>query len=256
MKNLLLYVNFFFLILSSAAWAEIRETARMKEALAGARAGDVVVLDIDNTILETPQALGSDQWVDYLIGKYKAQGLEPKAALDRALVDWDRVQRATRMQLVEAETPNLVRAVRRKGVTILALTARPANLADVSVGQLRANDVTFPTYDGFRGEGVVYHGGVLFADGKNKGHVLRDFLRQLNIQPARILFVDDKAKNVKNMDAEFANDGFPNINYRYGAADPKVRAFSKEVAELQWTYFDRFGQLISDEAAEEILEDM
>lgn len=249
------YFYLLFLLLSLSAQAEIREAKFMHEALGNLAVGDVVVLDIDNTLLEPAQTLGSDQWFDYLIEKYKNTGLEIPKAVERALQDWQPVQLETKVKLVEGYTPTLIREIRAKGVKVLALTARGNQLSQVTLQQLRSAGIELPTYPGFNNPNIIYSEGVIFANGQNKGHVLRDFFARTQILPARLLFVDDKIKNVKNMDAEFAKDVFPNINYRYGAADERVKAFSKEIAELEWMYFSERKILISDEEAKKILED-
>ena len=239
----------------SVAAAEIRQVGTMKEALADIVQGDVVVFDIDNTILEPVQTLGSDQWVDYLVEKNKHAGLDAKQALEKALIDWRLVQRATEVRLVEPNTAQQIRKLQMNGITVLALTARPQDLDQVTVDQLSRLGVHFEHHNGFIGNDVGYLEGVLFANGKNKGLVLRDFLNQLKLSPHRLIFIDDKEKNVKNMDAEFAKDSFANINFRYAAADERVKSFSSAIAELEWNYFAYEGILISDKLASELIVD-
>jgi hypothetical protein len=239
---------------AAAAQAEIRQTASMQEAMSIVQADDVVVFDIDNTIVETVQTLGSDQWVDYLIAKYQKRGMDVPHAVEAALADWVPVQKVTGMRTVEDITPAIIRRLQNSGVKVLALTARPPELVPSTIKNLSANGVQFVQYDGYTSDGVVtYAGGILFANGKNKGTVLRDFLRQLKLEPKRLIFIDDKEKNVKNMDDEFSKGPFPDICFRYGAADARVKAFSADIAELEWDYFIRQNILISDEAAAEIL---
>lgn len=250
MKKVIFLFSALFLLTLSAQ-AEIREVATMKAALSGIHKGDVVVLDIDNTILEPTQTLGSDQWFEYLLEKNKQ--IDSETAFENTRRDWIEVQKVTNVELVEQTTPKLVRTLQAKGIMVLALTARPETLANVTAGQLRVLGVEFKTYSGFGSNETVYNSGVLYAGSKNKGLVLRDFFSQLNIKPNKLVFVDDKVKNVNNMDAEFGHDVFPNINFRYAAADPKVKSFSKEIAELQWSYFIDNNVLITDLEAQKIL---
>src|SRR5262249_21763684 len=150
--------------------------------------GDVVVFDIDNTILEPIQTLGSDQWVDHLIERNKEAGLSVEKAVEAALRDWEQVQRVTEVRLVETQTVKLIRKLQFQNVATLALTARPSQLRSVTENQLASLDVRFDRY------------GVQFADGKNKGLVLKDFLAKMGLAPRRLIFIDDKLKNIKNMD--------------------------------------------------------
>lgn len=241
-----------FSIAASAA-AEIRQVETMKVALADVSAGDVVVFDIDNTILEPVQTLGSDQWFEYLVKKYEGQGQDHAQAILSSQADWNLVQQQTDVRLVEKGTARLIRKLQLRGITVIALTARPDALKDVTAGQLSSLRVHIEQYEGYDNPDVVYSEGIIFSAGKNKGVILKDFLERLNIQPARLFFVDDKEKNVNNMDAEFAKTQIVNINFRYAAADPRVFAFNPNIAEFQWEHFLKTGELISDEEAEEIL---
>jgi hypothetical protein len=223
---------------SLSAQAELREAANIAEALSDVRAGDLVVFDIDNTILEPVQTLGSDQWFEYRVGIHKSQGESDEQAIRGAIVEWLPVQKATSVQLVEDSTAERIKVLQDKGITVLALTARPDELRPATLSQLESVGVNIEV--------------ILFAFGKNKGQVLREYLQTIGLVPERLLFVDDKPKNVNNMDAEFLQDDFKNINFRYGAADSKVRAFSSKIAEAQWFYFQEYGEFISDAQAERL----
>lgn len=241
MKQTKNIINILMLLFTLSAQAEIREAATMKEALNNLAVGDFVVFDIDNTVLEPAQTLGSDQWFEYRVQVHKAQGEDEKLAVERAIDDWLPVQKATEVKLVETETSQMIKELQDKGIEVIALTARPEDLESATIRQLQTVGVKFKN--------------ILFSFGKNKGVVLREFINQNGFQLTRLIFIDDKEKNVKNMDAEFVNDNIVNINFRYGAADQKVQNFSKDIAEIQWFYFQEYSALVSDEQAEQILND-
>lgn len=254
------YMNKFTRILSviiftigASAAAEIRQIETMQGALADVSAGDVVVFDIDNTILEPVQTLGSDQWFEFLVKKYEGQGQDHAKAILSSQQDWNLVQQKTEVRLVETRTAKLIRKLQFRGITVIALTARPDSLSNVTARQLSSLGVHIEQYAGYSNPEVVYANGIIFSAGKNKGVILRDFLERLNIQPQRLIFVDDKEKNVSNMDAEFVKTSIVNINYRYSAADTRVHAFSADIAELQWEHFLATGELLTDEEAQELL---
>lgn len=244
MKKLLILIQ---LILATTASAEIREAKSMREALSDVTANDIVVFDIDNTILEPAQTLGSDQWFEYLLKKYDN-------SVDKALGDWLAVQRQTKVVAVESETPALIRDLQNRGMTVISLTARPAELSQASNQQLLSVGVKFKKIAPVVLENATYDFGIIFiGPGANKGVVLQQFLKKTALFPTRILFVDDKQKNVNNMDKAFIGTGTTNINFRYSAADAHVHSFDSEIAELEWDYFSNYGVLIDDETAEIIL---
>ncbi len=253
MNKLTSLLSVIIFTVATTATAEIRQIEKMKDALADVSVGDVVVFDIDNTILEPVQTLGSDQWFEYLVKKYEEQGQDHAQAIASSQKDWGLVQEKTEVRLVERDTARLIRRLQLRGITVIALTARPDDLKDVTAHQLSSAKVHIEQYEGYNNPDVVYSEGIIFSAGKNKGVILRDFLERLNIQPARLIFIDDKEKNVNNMDAEFAKTQIININYRYGAADARVHCFASEIAEFQWEHFLATGELLTDEEAEEII---
>ncbi len=248
------YLNILILTYSLASSAEIRETSSMAETFREVRSTDIVVLDIDNTILAPNQTLGSDQWFGYVVANYVKSGLTEKLAVDSAIEDWLQVQNATAVQAVERTTPFLIRAAQERGTMIFALTARPLSLKHSTVRQLRSAGVGLksPVAKYSDGDSVELFQGVLFVGPhNNKGVVLAKFFEGHKIRPSRLIFVDDKEKHVKNMDAVFTE--IPNVNFRYGAADATVKSFSSEIANLQWGYFLDRNYLLSDLEAKNLL---
>ncbi len=236
-----LFILFFLPLI---ALAEIRESFSILDVAREASPGDLIVFDIDNTILETNQTLGSVQWYDDMI--------KDGVPEEKALGYFTQVHRRTGTHLVDPRTAKVIRSLQAKGLIVLALTARPVELYSVSPRQLLRSNVdlaaTAPAQLKLPVDSAVYYRGVLTVGAKNnKGVVLRDTLRLNNISPRRILFVDDKANHVANM--EKALDGvFPNVNFRFGVADARVRAYSKPIAGLQWDHFLKTGgQILSDE---------
>ncbi|MBX3021897.1 MAG: DUF2608 domain-containing protein [Bdellovibrionales bacterium] len=241
MKQLKVVFSSLLVIIASSALAEIREAGSMQEALASVRSTDFVVFDIDNTILAPTQTIGSDQWFEYKVEQNRHKGMSDNAAIEAAAVDWARVQQITNVELVESITASYIRKMQMEGVTVIALTARSPQVRAITKKQLESLGVYFTPNN------------VLFAQGRNKGVVLKEYMGVMKMQPGRIVFLDDKIKNVQNMDEAFVGASFPNINYRYGGADAKVQAFSPEVAEIQWKYFTNQNILISDDQAEDLL---
>lgn len=162
------------------------------------------------------------------------------------------VQNVTRVNAIEKITPSLILMTQKKNVMVFALTARPIDLGDTTIDQLRSLGVRFKN-NGIS-YSVAFNNGILFVGPKNnKGVVLSQFFRKSNIQPNRLIFIDDKEKHVKNMEEVFAKSGLKNVNFRYGATDQKVKSFRSDVAEVEWEYFQTFGVLIADEVAEQII---
>ncbi len=216
----------------------------------------LLITDLDNTVMEPAQEIGSDQWYRYLVRKALAEGESQDAAIDKALALWVRVQLNTNVAPTESGLPEILEALQARGPRTMGLTARPVNLAERTIQELNSVGVAFhiaPPAPGFSWPEAAYRDGVLFVGAKaNKGEVLRHFLaasREAGYWPDRIIFVDDLMKNVTDMQAAVKDLGIDFYGFRYGMADAKVRGFDAEIADFELGCFDRYGRIVSDESA-------
>jgi FMN phosphatase YigB (HAD superfamily) len=77
-------------------------------------------------------------------------------------------------------------------------------------------------------EPARFRSGVLFVGETNdKGKLLLELLRRLGLRPSRIVFIDDKVKNVRSVDQALRQAKIPSMVFRYGAADARVKAFNE-----------------------------
>lgn len=230
----------------------------MAAALAGVDTSTLVVFDIDNTLLEPLTMVGSDQWFDYFFDRVMKENHLTEDQTD-AVVEkiWNQVQALITVHAVEPTTPALIKGLKDRQVKVMALTARTLDSQDRTIIQLGQVGITFaksvtevehlilPAGGGVKTE-TLFHKGVLFANGNDKGKVLLAFLAQIGVKPARIVFIDDKKKNVDKVDRALTDAKIPNVEFRYGAADPHVKAFKGDVADIEYFYLQHV--LTDDEA--------
>ncbi len=76
-----------------------------------------------------------------------------------------------------------------------------------------------------------------------------NFINASKLDPKKIVFIDDKPNNVKSVDAALNAAGIENIEFRYGAADERVRNFDSKIASFEYHYFLLHKVFISDEKA-------
>ncbi len=242
------------------AEAKIVEQVSMAEALGSATLETLVILDLDSTVIETSQMLGSDSFFQYLLELAHARGKDRADALQWALAENSKVQPYSPVHTVESETPALIRRLQVAGIKVIALTARPGDWATPTLAQLKSVGVDFtPTaiggHWGHYPEAGRFEAGVFFVDGGvQKGPALLTFLSAIGFRPVQVLFVDDKAKNVESVDQSLRSVGVPALNVRYGGADGSIARFRPEIADCQWSVYKRYHVFISDEAAENAIE--
>jgi hypothetical protein len=255
-KRFLRTLASWFLFLSFAtAQAKVVEMNSMQQALSHVDEQTLVVLDLDNTVFEATQMLGSDQFFSYLVKLGTDQGLDLAAAKDKALEKASFVQPMTRVRPVESSTPLLVKALQDRGYKVMALTSRPGNWAQKTLLQVASVHIDFertsphlnPQQIAFAG---LYQKGVLFlAKDSNKGAALLTILKFSAQKFQRVLFVDDKASNVESVEKALDQTTLQHLSVRYGAADRSVAMFDPAIAKCQWAIFRGQKVFLNDDGA-------
>lgn len=187
------------------------------------------VVDIDNTLLEPSQNLGSDQWYRYLLRRYQDRGLAAPLARDKAIAVWNRVQDRIKVRPVEPGTPRLLRAQQDRGVCTLGLTSRSVSIARRTLEQLASIGVRLHRRPCPGAHRLLRHGVLFAGEGNDKGALLVRFLR--GHRPARVVFVDDRQENVDDVARALERAAIPAIVFRYTAVDARVRAFEADLAD-------------------------
>jgi hypothetical protein len=208
----------------------------------------LVICDIDNTLLESEQQLGSVAWGDHMIAELKRKGLSEWQAEEIENIYWRLVQPYISVRPVDPHTQDVVRYMQQQGVDVLGLTARAPQEAACTVAQLKAIGVAFKdeaTYELPVQPPALYHAGILFSTPHHKkSDVLLAFLAKSQIDPAFVIYIDDKISHVQDVVQRLENEKVPCIGIRFSGADARMKEFDAHVAEIQWK---AFPDLLSDD---------
>lgn len=204
----------------------------------------LIVFDIDNTLIMPPTHLGSDQWFYAEYNKNIQQGLNKKKAIEQILPLNKHLQDNIIMQAIEKNTAPLIQNLQKKDFTVIALTARPTNLADISIRQLKNVGIDFsrsipydhPLQLNYNNE-VSYQNGIIFCTGKDKGKALVTFLYYIDYQPKKIVFVDDKLKNIHNIERAVCGQDYPFIGLHYTYLENYIKTINKLEVEKELDKF-------------------
>ena len=104
----------------------------------------LVIFDIDNTLMEPMQALGSDQWFDKRIKKFCDEGCSPRQALCKTYDEWHKIQTVSDVKLVENDTKQVFDSVKEK-YNVIALTTRGFQVSYNTITQLESLGIVFDT---------------------------------------------------------------------------------------------------------------
>ncbi len=238
---------------------EIVETKHMKTVYEYLQPEMLIVFDIDNTIIEPVQTLGSDQWFHHRLTEYKSYGYDDANALEMALREWMAVQNITSVKLVEEETGSIIKDLQSKGYKIIGLTTRGLGMSTRTIHQLESVEVnlelTAPSKEEFHfmnERGVLYRDGVLFTANTHKGEALRKYLQTIGYTPKSIMFINDKYSHIVPVEEFCDGANIPFVGLRYSHVDEKVKNFPHQIALVQ---FYNFGHILSDDAAARIVSD-
>lgn len=204
----------------------------------------LVIFDIDNTIARPPTDLGSDQWFYALWNKLVGLGYSEQEIIDLLVPLQTYIEQYTRLVPVEPQTVQIINDLHAKGITVIALTTRSVQRHHTTVELLDQLGVLFtpttphefpiPYPDGKCG---FFADGIIFSGQCDKGELLTLWLKRMGHQPKKIIFIDDKMKNIQSVEKALHKLNYPVIGIRYGYLDERVKNFKLD-ASMEQEYRD------------------
>lgn len=238
--------------------AEVYDIERMEDILAVIDDSTLVVFDLDNTIMETKQALGSDQWFSAMLKREMEEGKDIDAAVAVILPAYTKVHSVTEVEPVEEGIPQLIRDLQEKNIPVMGLTARSGPVIDLTFREIHSIGVdmrwTTPIKETVELElrlPAFLREGILFVGNNYKGDAMTDLISKLPKRPERVVFVDDKLAHVESVERAVKELGISCVGFRYGGADERVKSLDLQIADVQMRFLDG---ILSNEAAQAILE--
>lgn len=262
MHQLFFYFQICFLLLSVPfleGKSLIKETKEISHAFRNIEEDTLLVFDLDNTLIEAAQHLGSEQWFSHHVEHLTKQGMHCDEALNLVLNRLIEVQKRSEMVLLDPSIPKLLKNTQKKQVAMVALTKRNPRMAERTLEQLAKLHIDFrPTAPLKKTlvleelKGTTFKEGIIFVGNAiEKGAALMAYLGQLKRLPKKVVIVDDKLSHIQNVIHALEPLGIEVIGIRYGAADEKVKAFNPKIADFQWEHFQK---ILSDEQALHLLQ--
>lgn len=244
MKKALNLILSFSCFVSVNLGADIHTISNLKDITAylATNRSQIVVFDIDNTLLRAPSDLGSDQWVSYLAKQNMANGLTYVSAWDQILPMYFHIQKYIDLIPTEPDVVGTVTEIEKVCKHTICLTARSQYLLALTCAQLAKNNLKFqvPEVDHAKLNlpgNSIYQEGVLFCGHSCKGDVLVNFLKACHYVPDEIILVDDKLYNLEAVERQLANFGVKFIGLRYAGCDHLIAGLDMVKAEQELAEF-------------------
>lgn len=246
MKKYLLIISVICVSFSNFLTAEIFESFAIKDMLKFTDKETLVVTDLNHVLMETKQPLGSDHWAAYEVKKQMAEtGATKLEVLHQMVPMWHHILMESEFKPVEPTTAGVIRKLQQQGNYVVGLTARYTEMAYPTIKQLQSIGINLDLHSLSNldheiegGFSAKYVEGVIFVGLKNdKGETLMRLLSQLNHKPKKILFIDDKEKNLHSVSAACKKRGIPFIGLRYGFLDKAGAEFDPVNTEAELKLF-------------------
>lgn len=249
----------FAIALCGLSEAEIIECQNFKEIYNHIDKETLIILDIDDTLLIPKQMVGCDEWFMHRLADYK-KTMSDEDALENALKEWEAVRHLTEMMIVEPQTEEIIADLQNQGHIVMGLTTQGLALATRTSLQLKEQKIflnlTAPSkedlYFTVGHHGVLFRNGILFTSGQSKAESLKQLCSSISFQPKKILFINDKASHLKDLERYALESDIPFVGLRYGYSDFRKKAFSSAIADYQFSH-SSLNSLMSDIDAKDAL---
>lgn len=218
-----------------------------------------VLVDLDNCLFEAKQALGHANWFYDLIRENMAKGLSKKEAVAQMYPEWIKTQAVCPVKPLEEDFVDLLKDLQSNGMTVMGLTHRQPSVAKATLKQAESLGVRFSesaicaeTFSPEAPHPALYTSGVLFVnDNNNKGDVFSAFIDHIQKRPKKVLFIDDKMKNVLDLGDALDKMGIAYTGIHYTAIQGADPVYSRDLADFQYQFLDR---ILSNQEARLLME--
>lgn len=230
------------------------------DAIEDTLGGDTLYFfDIDDTLIDSPNMLGSKGWRKYIKAKTVQEARNWHDIFTFYLL------RKYPVMTVEPGTLQFILNLQRRGCAVFGLTARernkwydtPASGVDaLTVHQLTSLGMHFEDHSAYASllSAPEYYRGTFFVDSDLKGEYLTRLFLNADEKPKRVVFVDDKKKQAESVAEALTMLHIPHVCYWYVATDKKSRNFDPKVANIQLYHYllGHDQRILSDEEAHSI----
>lgn len=177
----------------------------------------IVFLDVDDTLICYPSHLGNERWF-----------IEQWALGDEARFHRLAAFLATSLKVVPVEegAPEVIAQWQEAGARVIAITSRALEHPVIKDWQQLTYQQILDA--GYR----LDRSDLIFAGSTSKGEVIANFIAEMSIQPARILFFDDRLSDVEGVEGAFCR-GEQLITVWYQACEPRRAVYDSCAAAHQ-----------------------
>lgn len=195
------------------------------------------IFDIDHTLIEAQQVIGTSHWEKHLKHRLIDQGISPDEAKFRAYTLWKSIQEVTGVQPVEEGVFRLISLLQHNQIPILGLTSRDRDLIEITFKQLKSVELDnvftcdYPSQSLEAKHICHFSRGTVFCGDNPKNEGLKAFFDLISFKPKKIVFVDDQKEHLYELEEMAFHENIDFVGMQYMGSS--YERFSPEIAEIQ-----------------------
>ena len=258
-KSIMAFLTICLFFLPVQSQAKIVETHCFADVLSEVDQNTLVFFDIDDTLINTTSMLGNTPCWRYLVSTISKSNLPLDKVRPHINAVIQKILRKVPMGLIDPCASEVVRKLQLQGILAFALTARCLKVDYMPAADYRA-------YEHLKSVGIdftltpmpknidadtsrFFSYGIIFTDYQEKGPFLKAFLQNLDLHPAKIVFIDDSAKQMKSVENVVEQMGIPFAGFRFGKLDNFHAQFDPLIVNIQLEALLKHDRVLSDEEA-------
>jgi len=220
--------------------AIIFESDNLKDIYNYANKDTLVVFDMDDTLVSPPGYIGSSVWLEYEIANLQKKGFSFDKALVFMLPTYFTIHEFMHIDSI-GNCPEIIDTLQKKNLCTMILTNRSMPMVNITLRELKRLNIDLSINSLYKKDldisiqyKAIFSNGVIFAASNNKGEILCLFLEKIGYTPKKIIFVDDKLKHVKSVEAATEKRGIEFVGIRYSLQDEYKKNFDSAIADQQF----------------------
>lgn len=258
------YLLLFGVLLITLLHGEIREITKIDEIFEEVRPDSILLMDIDETLIESSIMLGGKAWRNYAVNLLKTVYSPQKTQRLRDKITYWIAKRVPCIA-VESDAHHFLERMKEKQIFAFGFTARGrkhwntmpcSDGEDLALLHLKQAGFDFEAFSANPLEAFLNHysfsRGVFFANLEDKGKLALEIFAQ--VRPVHVIFIDDNMDNVCSMERAFTKLNVPAICFYYRHVD-LFRCFDPIVAAIQLEKLYLENLLLSDSEAAQLKQD-
>jgi len=213
------------------------------------------VLDIDHTLIEPVQAIGSTHWEKHLTKKLLAEGFTHHEACIRAFHQWRTIQHLTDVKTIQDSIYDVTKYIRSNQINTLGLTSRDGTLPNLTFDQLKSVhlheifSIQNAPSDLTANYPCAYFNGTVFCGFNKKDEAFKLFLQHIQLNPTKVVFIDDQQSHIEELEDITSRLGIEYVGMKYTASGDHT--FDSKIADIQEKHLPK---LLSNREALDLLE--